>query len=106
MKTQTAVGVLGALAQETRLEVFRFLVEQGLEGAAAGRIAEALDLHAATLSFHLAALRQAGLVTARRDSRSIVYTADFDTVGALVGFLLRNCCRGKAGVLAEGRSAA
>lgn len=98
--------MLGALAQDTRLEVFRYLVEQGLHGAAAGRIADALGLHAATLSFHLAALRQAGLVTSRRDSRCIVYTADFGAVNALVGFLLRNCCRGEAGERVDARPAA
>jgi DNA-binding transcriptional ArsR family regulator len=96
MKTDDAVHVLGALAQETRLTVFRYLVAQGLEGAAAGRIAEDLGLHSATLSFHLAALRQAGLVASRRDSRSIVYTADFAVVNGLVAYLLQNCCRGRA----------
>ncbi|MFZ5556484.1 MAG: ArsR/SmtB family transcription factor [Pseudomonadota bacterium] len=106
METADAVGVLGALAQETRLTVFRYLVEQGLEGAAAGRVAADLGLHAATLSFHLAALRQAGLVTSRRDSRSIVYSADFATVNDLVGFLLQNCCRGRAPGGADERSAA
>lgn len=107
MKAPEAVGVLGALAQETRLTVFRYLVAQGLEGAAAGRIAEDLGLHTATLSFHLAALKQAGLVASRRDSRHIVYTADFATVNALVAYLLQNCCRGQAEVDQKGaRSAA
>src|SRR5688572_26347448 len=95
MKTTDAVAVLGALAQESRLEVFRFLIRRGPEGSSAGRIGEALDLHSATLSFHLSALKQAGLVTARRESRSIIYTASFARMRELVSFLTVNCCRGE-----------
>ena len=95
MKTTDAVAVLGALAQESRLEVFRFLIRSGPEGSSAGRVGEALDLHSATLSFHLNALKQAGLVTARRESRSIIYTASFARMRELVGFLTVNCCRGE-----------
>ena len=95
MKTTEAVAILGALAQFNRLEVLRFLIARGPGGASAGSIGEALDLHAATLSFHLSALKQAGLVSARRESRSIIYTADFARMRDLVGFLTENCCRGE-----------
>lgn len=86
---------MAALAQATRLEVFRYLIRQGLPGAPAGRIGEALALHAATLSFHLAALRRAGLVASRRESRSIIYTANYGQVNELIGFLVQNCCQGE-----------
>ena len=89
-----AVGVLDALAQENRLTVMRYLIRRGEEGAPAGRIAEDLDLHVATLSFHLSALRQAGLVAARRESRWIIYTANFARVAGLIAYLTANCCQG------------
>lgn len=95
MKMTDAVAVLGALSQESRLEIFRFLIRAGTGGASAGRIGEHLDLHSATLSFHLNALKQAGLVSARRESRSIIYTASFARMGELVGYLTLNCCRGE-----------
>lgn len=87
--------MLNALAQESRLDIFRFLVQAGPTGAPAGRVGEHLGLHAATLSFHLNALKQAGLVSARRESRSIIYTASFARMGELVGYLTQNCCRGE-----------
>jgi len=92
-----AVGVLDALAQESRLAVMRYLIRHGHEGAPAGRIAEDLDLHVATLSFHLSALRQAGLVAARRESRWIIYTANFARVADLIAYLTANCCQGASG---------
>lgn len=92
MKMSEALAVLGALSQESRLAIVRHLIRLGPPGAAAGQIAEALGLHVATLSFHLAALRQAGLVSARRESRSIIYTADFGRMGDLIGYLTENCC--------------
>ena len=92
MKTETAVGRLAALAQETRLAIFRLLVRRGAEGVAAGEIAERLEIPKPTLSFHLAQLEGAGLVRSRRDGRSILYAADFDAVAALVGFLYESCC--------------
>jgi ArsR family transcriptional regulator, arsenate/arsenite/antimonite-responsive transcriptional repressor len=95
MKMTDAVAVLDALAQESRLEIFRFLIRAGAEGASAGRIGEHMALHAATLSFHLNALKQAGLVSARRESRSIIYTASFARMRDLVGYLTHNCCRGE-----------
>lgn len=92
MKTSDAVDVLGALAQQSRLAIYRYLIRSGPEGAAAGQIGEELALHAATLSFHLSALRQAGLVVARRDRRSIIYSADFTRMGDLIRYLTQNCC--------------
>jgi DNA-binding transcriptional ArsR family regulator len=92
MKMSDAVEALGALAQENRLGIVRYLIERGPRGAAAGQVREALGLHAATLSFHLTTLRQAGLVVSRRASRSIIYSVDYDRVSALVNYLLQNCC--------------
>jgi len=92
METTEAVGALGALAQENRLEVFRLLVQAGPEGVPAGQIAERLNIAAPTLSFHLAQLKHAGLVRARRDGRSLIYAADYDGMNALMSFLTENCC--------------
>ncbi len=97
MKTSQAIAALGALAQETRLGVFRLLVQRGPEGLAAGAIAERLGIPAATLSFHLAQLMSAGLIEQRRESRSLIYSAAFAAMNDLVGFLTENCCgRGAA----------
>jgi DNA-binding transcriptional ArsR family regulator len=98
METKQAIDALGALAQETRLSIFRMLVEAGPDGAAAGAIAERLGLPASSLSFHLAHLTRAGLLIQRRHSRSLVYSADFAGVNALVGYLTENCCGGKGAV--------
>ena len=92
MKTTTALERLSALAHETRLAIFRQLVRRGVEGLAAGEIAERLGVAKPTLSFHLAQLEGAGLVASRRDGRSIVYAADFAAIGDLVGFLYESCC--------------
>ncbi|HLF56291.1 MAG TPA: metalloregulator ArsR/SmtB family transcription factor [Thermoanaerobaculia bacterium] len=92
MKSADAVASLAALAQESRLEIFRRLVQRGPEGMPAGEIAAALAIAKPTLSFHLAHLERAGLARARRDGRSILYSADFDAIAALVGFLYENCC--------------
>ena len=92
MDVGQAITALGALAQETRLALFRLLVQQGPEGLAAGAIAERLEVPAPTLSFHLAQLAHAGLIAQRRESRSIIYSADFACMNALVGFLTENCC--------------
>ena len=86
---------LTGLAQETRLAVFRLLVEQGPEGMAAGALAERLGLANATLSFHLKELSHAGLVIARQAGRFIYYSANFATTSELVAYLTENCCRGK-----------
>lgn len=94
METTDAVGALAALSQDTRLAAFRLLLRAGPEGLAAGAIARELGAPAATMSFHLARLAAAGLVRARRDSRSIIYAARFDRMRALLGFLTEECCRG------------
>jgi DNA-binding transcriptional ArsR family regulator len=96
METTNALAALAALSQESRLAVFRLLVEQGRDGLPAGAIAERLQLAPATLSFHLKELAQARLVAARQDGRFIWYRADFETMNGLVGYLTRNCCQGGA----------
>jgi ArsR family transcriptional regulator len=90
----TAVTQLAALAQESRLAIFRLLVQQGPEGLAVGRIAEALGLANATLSFHLKTLAQAGLIEARQRGRFIHYSANYAAMNGLVGFLTESCCSG------------
>src|SRR5258708_1473347 len=92
METNQAIAALAALAQETRLEIFRLLVEQGPEGLAAGAIAEALAVPASSLSFHLAQLGHAGLIRQRRRSRSLIYSVDFAKMSSLMGYLTENCC--------------
>lgn len=92
MKTKQAIDALGALAQETRLKIFRLLVQRGPEGVAAGAIAEALEIPGATLSFHLQQLMHAGLITQRRLSRQLIYAADFTAMNGLVSYLTENCC--------------
>ncbi len=96
METTQAVQSLGALAQETRLGIFRLLVQAGPEGMAAGQIGEKLDLAPATLSFHLAGLTRAGLARSRQEGRFVIYSADFQAMNALVGYLSENCCGGRA----------
>lgn len=96
MESEKIVRALGALAQEHRLALFRLLVQAGPEGLAAGVIAEALGVPASSLSFHLAQLTGAGLIGQRRESRSLIYTADYGAMNALVGFLMENCCGGGA----------
>jgi DNA-binding transcriptional ArsR family regulator len=94
MEIKTAVVALAALAQETRLAVFRLLIEAGPEGMPPGAIGEKLEVPAATLSFHLKALSQGALITARQDGRFIYYAVDFERMAALMSFLTQNCCRG------------
>jgi len=91
-----AVRSLAALAQETRLEAFRLLVQAGPDGLAAGDLAVRHDISPPALSFHLRGLTQAGLVRGRQDGRFIYYSADYDAMQALVGFLTENCCGGAA----------
>jgi ArsR family transcriptional regulator len=95
METKQAVQALGALAQDTRLGIFRLLVQAGPEGMAAGKIGEKLDLAPATLSFHLAGLTRAGLAASRQAGRFVIYSADFQAMNALVGYLSENCCGGR-----------
>ena len=85
---------MAALAQDTRLDVFRLLVQAGPEGVSPGRIGALLKLPPATLSFHLNQLRHAGLVSFRRESRSLIYVAEYAAMNALVAYLTENCCGG------------
>src|SRR3984885_2064160 len=94
METMNAVAALAALAQETRLEIFRLLVQAGPEGMAAGQVAERLGLAPNTLTFHFDRLRFAGLVSVRRDGRSMIYAARYEAMNGLVSFLTENCCQG------------
>lgn len=93
MKKRDVLSALAALAQETRLDVFRRLVRAGGSGLAAGDLATELSISPATLSFHLKELRNARLVTSERHGRSIRYAPDFAVIGAVIGYLGENCCR-------------
>lgn len=92
-----AVKALGALAQELRLEVFRLLVRKGATGMAAGELSDHFRLPPATMSFHLKELSNAGLITSRRESRSIIYSANYAQMQQLLDFLLENCCADNGG---------
>lgn len=94
MEITQAVTALAALAQETRLSIFRLLMQAGPEGVAAGRIGEELQVAPATLSFHLKELSHAGLVSSRQEGRFIYYSADFERMAGLMTFLTQNCCQG------------
>ncbi len=96
MEKSDAVAALAALAQELRLEVFRLLVQAGPEGLAAGEIGVRLGLPSATLSFHLSQLKHAGLVSFRRNGRSLIYAAKYPAMNELLAYLTENCCRGDA----------
>lgn len=95
METIDAVRAFSALGQPTRLEVLRLLIRTGAPGVAAGEIAEALGVRQNTLSANLAVLRDAGLIGSERDGRSIRYFADMNGLGALLGFLMEDCCGGR-----------
>jgi len=97
MKSKDVVTALAALAQDTRLAVYRLLVQQGPSGLAAGEIASRLDIAPATLSFHLKELTRAGLATSRQDGRFIYYAASFEAMNELVAFLTENCCAADCG---------
>jgi DNA-binding transcriptional ArsR family regulator len=96
MKEQEAVRALASLANESRLRVFRLLAKQGDKGLAAGKIAQEIGLPAATLSFHLKELLNAHLVSDRREGRSVIYAVNACTTRVLLGFLLEDCCGGRA----------
>ena len=100
MEILTATSAFAALAQETRLAAFRLLVRAGPAGLPAGEIARALETAPSTLSTHLGLLQRAGLVSAERRSRQIVYRADFEGAGALMRFLMKDCCKGHPAVRA------
>jgi ArsR family transcriptional regulator len=94
MDTKSALAALAALAQETRLAIFRLLVQAGPDGIAASKIAEHLDSPASSLSFHLKELSHAGLIAARQDGRFLYYSAEIGAMNGLIGFLTENCCGG------------
>jgi ArsR family transcriptional regulator len=94
MEKSDAIAALAALAQDNRLDVYRLLVQAGPEGMPAGSVAGALKLAPNTLTFHFDRLRQAGLVAVRREGRSMIYAARYDTMNALMSYLTDNCCRG------------
>ncbi|MBP6547046.1 MAG: helix-turn-helix transcriptional regulator [Phenylobacterium sp.] len=100
MESMTAITRLSALAQDSRLAVFRLLVKAGRGGMAAGEVARALDIPANTLSAQFSVLAHAGLVTSRRDGRSIIYAADYDRMSELLVYLMEDCCQGRAEVCA------
>jgi DNA-binding transcriptional ArsR family regulator len=95
MKQPEAVAALAALAQDSRLDVYRLLVQAGPDGMPAGDVAAALKIAPNTLTFHFDRLREAGLVTVRRDGRSMIYAAQYDRMNALLGYLTENCCQGR-----------
>jgi DNA-binding transcriptional ArsR family regulator len=94
MLAEQVIQALGALSQEHRLAAFRLLVQAGAEGIAAGVIAEKIGVPPSSMSFHLSQLANAGLVTQRRESRSIIYAADYAVMNGLMAYLTENCCGG------------
>jgi len=96
MEKIDALASLSALAQESRLDIFRLLVRAGADGMSAGLIAERLSLPSATLAFHLKELKNAGLATCTRNGRSLIYAAAYPTMNALLAYLTENCCQGNA----------
>src|SRR5215470_13516797 len=92
MKKSEVLAALAALAQETRLDIYRLLVQAGEDGLATGKIGEELGLPSATLAFHLKELKHAGLVTFTREGRSLIYAAIYPTMNALLAYLTENCC--------------
>ena len=94
MKTPDVIEALSALAHEHRLAVYRLLVQRGPQGLPAGAIGEGIGLVPSSLTFHLQALQRAGLILQRREGRQLIYSADFDAMNGLVGYLTENCCAG------------
>jgi DNA-binding transcriptional ArsR family regulator len=94
MKKPDVLAAMAALAQENRLDIFRLLVQIGPDGMAAGQVSEKLGLAPNTLTFHFDRLREAGLVTVRRNGRSMIYAARFEAMNGLISFLTENCCQG------------
>lgn len=105
MESHDAIGALAALAQEHRLGLFRLLVQAGPEGRAAGAIADALDVPKSSLSFHLSQLVQVGLIDRERHGSSLIYTANYAAMNALVAYLMENCCGGGECAPTESRDA-
>ncbi|HEY5300518.1 MAG TPA: helix-turn-helix domain-containing protein [Acetobacteraceae bacterium] len=100
MNSDQAVRSLGALAHDTRLALFRMLVERGPEGLSAGIIADRLGLPPSSLTFHVQHLHRAGLLTQRRLGRQLIYAADFTAMNGLIGYLTENCCGGETSLCA------
>jgi ArsR family transcriptional regulator len=94
MKARDVIAALGALAHEHRLAIYRLLVQRGPDGLPAGHIASRLGLIPSSLTFHLQSLQRAGLISQRRESRQLIYSADFDAMNGVVGYLTENCCAG------------
>lgn len=101
METKKALSSLAALAHESRLAVFRLLIQAGPEGLQANKIAEAINIPSSSLSFHLKELTYADLVSSTQDGRFVIYTARFETMNSLIQFLTENCCSGDACLVAE-----
>ena len=101
MKESQALAAFAALSQETRLRILRRLVRAGPDGIAAGAIAENLGVSPSNLSFHLKELERADMVTARREARSILYAANYDSLNSLVRFLMEDCCAGRIDVASK-----
>ena len=106
MEKSDAVAALAALAQDNRLDVYRLLVQAGPDGMPAGAVAEALRLAPNTLTFHFDRLRVAGLVSVRREGRSMIYAARYEAMNGLIAFLTENCCQGAPCARARGRGSA
>jgi len=100
MEQSQALAAFAALSQETRLRIVRLLVQTGEAGMAAGAIAAAADVSPSNVSFHLKELERAGLVGQRRESRSVIYAADYAALRGLIGFLMKDCCRGRPEICA------
>lgn len=100
MDARQALTAFGALSQESRLRLLRLLVVAGPEGIAAGSLAEQVEVSPSNASFHLKELERAGLVSARRDARSIVYSAEYDALSGLIRFLMEDCCSGRPEICA------
>ena len=96
MEKKNAVAALASLAQSSRLDIFRLLVQAGPEGLSAGKIGEAVGILPSSLSFHLKELGIGSMVTSRQEGRYVIYTANFDTMNGLLVFLTENCCDGNA----------
>src|ERR1700747_974575 len=106
MKKPDALAALAGLAQDNRLDIFLLLVEAGRDGIYAGAVAYVLDLAPNTLTFHFDRLRDAGLVTVRREGRSMIYAARYETMNALLGYLTENCCKGRSCAPTKGKASA
>jgi ArsR family transcriptional regulator len=105
MDRSQALRGFAALSQETRLAIVRLLVRAGPDGLAAGAVAEAVDASPSNVSFHLKDLEHAGMITARRESRSIIYAANYGTLRDLVAFLMKDCCGGRPEICAPAAAA-